>query len=136
MRKPITNLAKIISDGVNAIHNCEHPLAKLWRIILFRNGLSPQEWQIYLTRWRDKTHKPVAGKGKALQKGNINAALCRGSTFSWNTFMRALMILEYTHFTIDKITFHRGNDEKRSLTLENLTVHIKEYGDDNEEHKE
>lgn len=110
----------LINQGEDSIHETQNVLARIWRIVLVKYGVSFHQWHRSITKYQDKIIRISSKKGAANMKGNMTRRLVE-DRLSWDTLLRGLAILEFDkieitlrltkRFETQEITIIVPNDE-------------------------
>ena len=111
-------MISLIEQGEDGIRSTTNVLALVWRIILYKYGLSAHSWQRHITRYQERVDKQSSRKGSANMKGNMQRRLAE-DRLSWGSLMRGFSILEFERVEITfKTTKRYGNKlETRDVTI-------------------
>lgn len=114
-------MISLIEQGEEGIRGTTNVLALIWRIILYKYGLSAHSWQRHITRYQERVDKLSSRKGSANMKGNMQRRLAE-DRLSWGTLMRGFSILEFVKVEVTFKTTKRigGKLETRDVTI---TIH-------------
>jgi hypothetical protein len=123
-------MLNLIEQGEEGIHNTNNTLARVWRILLYRYGLTGHQWQRQITKYQEKINKISSKKGSANMKGNMTRRLAEAK-LSWGTLMRGFAIMEIDRL---EITFkcYKKND-CREITMVVLNDEFNALDDEDEE---
>lgn len=83
-------------------YNRENELCRFVRILMTQCGITPVPWNILVERYlermfRDHPENPV---DHSTERGNINKAILEKDSYTWDTFVRALNILDVKEATL------------------------------------
>lgn len=109
-------MVALIEQGVSSINRDTNILGRLWRIILYEEGLTAHQWQRLITKYQQRMIKLSSVKGSANLKGNLIRSLAEPK-ISWGTFMRGLSVLEYEKIGFKLELTKRGRTREVGVTL-------------------
>lgn len=89
----------VINLGRAGIFDTDNTLAKIWRIVLFKFGITGRNWQKLISAYQLVQADGNSAKGASSIIGNLTGALAKDK-ISWGTLMRGFDVLKLTHISI------------------------------------
>lgn len=108
-------MIKLIESKIDGILATNHMLGRVWRIVLYKYGLSGAQWQRQLNKYQLTQKDKVSSKGRSTSNGNLNRQFAKDH-LSWNGLMRGLHILEFDKIKLELTLSRRGTTRVIELT--------------------
>ena len=124
-KNAMVNLIEKGEDGIDETHDV---LARVWRITLYRYGLSLHQWHRLITKYQERVNRLSSEKGSANMKGIMTRRLAEDK-ISWGTLMRGFAILEFDKIEITFRLTKRNDVRDIKMVITNDELDIVEDND-------
>lgn len=103
-------MIQLIEMGEDGIHATSHPLAKIWRIILYKSFIRGDTWYRLISTYQERYHLLQSSKLGCNIKGNFTRELAK-DRITWPNLMRGMEIMQFDEVEVNFICRKKGKPD-------------------------